>query len=61
MTPNPFTLDVPEVDIKDLKARLARTRFPDQAPDAPWAYGKDLAYMRDLIPWWRDQFEWRVQ
>ena len=62
MTPKPFTLEVPEADIEDLKTRLARTRFPDQAPDAPWAYGTDLGYMRDrLIPWWRDQFNWRAQ
>jgi pimeloyl-ACP methyl ester carboxylesterase len=62
MTPRPFTLAIPEADIEDLKSRLARTRFPDQAPDAPWAYGADLGYMRDrLIPWWRDQFDWRAQ
>ena len=54
MTPKPFTLEVPEADIEDLKTRLTHTRFPDQAPDAPWAYGTDLGYMRDrLIPWWR--------
>jgi len=61
MTPIPFRLDIPKADIEDLKTRLTRTRFPDQAPGAPWAYGTDLAYMRDLIPWWRDQFDWRAQ
>jgi pimeloyl-ACP methyl ester carboxylesterase len=61
MTPIPFTLNVSQTDIEDLAARLARTRLPDQAPDAPWAYGTDLAYMRDLIPWWRDHFDWRAQ
>ena len=33
MTPKPFALEIPQVDIEDLKARLARTRLPDQAPD----------------------------
>ena len=61
MTPKPFTLEIPEADIQDLKTRLTRTRLPDQAPDAPWAYGTDLGYMRDLIPWWGDQFDWRAQ
>jgi len=61
MTPIPFRLDISKADIEDLKTRLTRTRFPDQAPGAPWAYGTDLAYMRDLIPWWRDQFDWRAQ
>ena len=61
MTPTPFRLNIPEADIEDLKTRLTHTRFPDQAPGAPWAYGTDLAYMRNLIPWWRDQFDWRAQ
>jgi pimeloyl-ACP methyl ester carboxylesterase len=61
MTPIPFTLDIPEADIEDLRTRLARTRLPDQAPGAPWAYGTDLDYMRDLIRWWRDHFDWRAQ
>jgi len=34
----PFTIDVPQADLADLRDRLARTRLPDQAPDAPWAY-----------------------
>ena len=61
MTPAPFTLAIPEADLADLKARLARTRFPDEAPGAPWAYGTSLAYMRELIPYWRDAFDWRAQ
>jgi microsomal epoxide hydrolase len=61
MTPIPFTLNIPEADIEDLRTRLARTRLPDQAPGAPWAYGTDLDYMRDLIRWWRDHFDWRAQ
>jgi hypothetical protein len=37
MTPIPFTLDIPDDDIEDLKTRLTRTRLPDQAPGAPCA------------------------
>jgi pimeloyl-ACP methyl ester carboxylesterase len=59
--PVPFSLSVAESDLADLKARLALTRFPDQAPDGPWAYGSDLAYMRTLVAYWREQFDWRAQ
>ena len=57
--PKPFELHVPDADIADLRARLAQTRFPDQTPGPPWAYGADLAYMRTLVEHWRTAFEWR--
>jgi len=60
-TPEPFTLQVPDADIADLRSRLERTRFPDQAPDGPWAYGADLAYMQRLADYWRTEFDWRVE
>ena len=59
--PEPFTLRVADAAIADLRERLARTRFPDQAPGEPWAYGTDLAYMQELVGYWRDRFDWRAQ
>ncbi|RZL51953.1 MAG: epoxide hydrolase [Variovorax sp.] len=61
MTPIPFRAHIPDSAIDDLKDRLARTRFPDQAPGAPWAYGTDLAWMRELAEHWRTRFDWRAQ
>lgn len=62
--PHPFTLHVPEADIVDLRARLLRTRLPDQAPEAlseaPWVFGTDLSYLRSLIDHWRTAFDWRA-
>ena len=46
--PEKFCLLVPEADIADLRERLLRTRFPDQGPGEPWAYGADLSYLRRL-------------
>ena len=57
----PFVLDIPEPAIDDLRERLARTRFPDQAPGAPWTYGTDVGYLRGLIEHWRTGFDWRAQ
>ena len=59
--PRPFTLHVAEADIADLRDRLARTRFPDQAPGGAWAYGADVAYLRELTEYWRDRFDWRAE
>ena len=63
MTPQPvpFSLHFPDAALADLRERLARTRFPDQAPDAPWAYGTDVGYLRELVDYWRDRFDWRAE
>ena len=45
----PFTLHVADADIADLQARLARVRWPDEAPDSAWRYGTSLAFMRELV------------
>jgi len=57
--PTPFRIDIPETTLTDLRDRLRRTRFPDQAPGAPWAFGADLTYVRELCAYWRDRYDWR--
>ncbi len=42
----PFQVNIPQPALDDLRARLARTRWPDEVPDAGWDYGASLAYMR---------------
>ena len=57
----PFSIDVPDALLDDLQARLADARFPDQLEGAGWTYGSDLAYMRELVAYWRDEYDWRAQ
>jgi pimeloyl-ACP methyl ester carboxylesterase len=61
MQPEGFILNVPDAAIADLRERLARTRFPDQAPGEPWAYGTNVDYLRRLVEYWRAGFDWRAQ
>jgi pimeloyl-ACP methyl ester carboxylesterase len=61
MAPQPFFLNVPDTAIADLKLRLGLTRFPDAAPGDPWAYGSSVAYIRELVAYWKDEFDWRAQ
>ncbi len=59
VTPEPLVLEIPDAAIRDLRTRLEMTRFPDQAPEAPWTYGTDIGFMQKLIAYWRDRFNWR--
>jgi microsomal epoxide hydrolase len=55
----PFRLAVDDAAIADLQARLACVRWPDEAPDAPWRYGTSLAFMREIVEYWRSAYDWR--
>ena len=59
--PQAFTLKVSDQAVADLRERLARTRFPDQAPGKPWAYGSDVGYLQQLVEYWRSDFDWRAE
>jgi epoxide hydrolase len=54
----PFRIDVPQADLDDLRARLARTRWPDELPDAQ-ERGVRLAYVRELADYWQTDYDWR--
>jgi epoxide hydrolase len=57
----PFAVHVEEAVLDDLRRRLAQTRFPDQIPGTGWDYGAELAYVKDLVGYWRNGFDWRAQ
>jgi microsomal epoxide hydrolase len=56
----PFTIHVPDEVLADLRERLARTRWPGEIPGAAWDYGSNLAYLKELVDYWRTQFDWRA-
>src|SRR5215470_13540422 len=57
----PFRINVTDEVLTDLHERLARTRLPDQIDGAGWDYGTELSYLRELLAYWRDKFDWRPQ
>ena len=59
--PKPFKVHVADDVLADLRERLARARFPDEPPIQPWSTGTSVEYMRELLRYWRDGFDWRSQ
>ncbi|MFT4041343.1 MAG: epoxide hydrolase [Thermomicrobiales bacterium] len=56
----PYHLAIPQAALDDLNDRLARTRWPETGPVLDWSYGPPLAYMRDLVDYWRSGYDWRA-
>ena len=61
MTPRPFSIKIEEDVLADLRSRLQRVRWPDEVPETAWRYGTGLDYMKELVAYWRDRYDWRAQ
>ncbi|MGW2094982.1 epoxide hydrolase family protein [Promicromonospora sukumoe] len=59
--PEPFAPQAAPEAIEDLRARLRATRWPDAPEDAGWSLGTDVGYLRELVAYWADGFDWRAQ
>jgi pimeloyl-ACP methyl ester carboxylesterase len=60
-TPEAFTPPDSRAAIEDLQSRLRATRWPDAPEDAGWALGTELGYLRELVDYWADEFDWPAQ
>jgi microsomal epoxide hydrolase len=57
----PFKIDVAESVLEDLRERLRRTRWPGEIGGSGWTYGTNLDYLKDLVRYWLDEYDWRAQ
>jgi pimeloyl-ACP methyl ester carboxylesterase len=56
----PFRIDIPQAQLEDLKARLVRTRWPDELPGVGWSRGVPVGYLKELAEYWRTAYDWRM-
>ncbi|WP_324827530.1 epoxide hydrolase family protein [Qipengyuania zhejiangensis] len=55
----PFHLNIAEDDLVRLADRLDNTRWPEQEPVDDWSQGTRLAALRELVAYWRIEYDWR--
>ncbi|MCK2025346.1 epoxide hydrolase [Microbacterium sp. SSW1-47] len=53
----PFSVDVFDAEVADLRDRLARTRLPRTAPVDDWDAGTPNHFLREALTAWRE-FDW---
>jgi microsomal epoxide hydrolase len=56
-----FKIDISEAALDDLRSRLDATRWPEGLRDAAWNDGTSEVYLKELIHYWRHDFDWRAQ
>jgi pimeloyl-ACP methyl ester carboxylesterase len=57
----PFSIRLDDAVLLDLRSRIRATRWPEAAPGDAWSQGTDLAYLRELLGYWAERFDWREQ
>jgi microsomal epoxide hydrolase len=56
----PYTVEVTDAVLDDLRDRLDRTRLPNQIDGIGWEQGTELHYLTDLLEHWRTNYDWRA-
>jgi pimeloyl-ACP methyl ester carboxylesterase len=59
--PVPFSVRIPEERLHDLHRRLASARWAPELANDDWRYGTNGKYLRELVAYWRDGYDWRAQ
>ena len=57
----PFSIRISDAALTDLRARLATARIPEPLQGNGWTHGTDIAYLGELVRYWRTNFDWRAQ
>jgi pimeloyl-ACP methyl ester carboxylesterase len=55
----PFTIEIPEADLEDLRARIAAARWPEKEPVDDLSQGVPLATLQTIARYWHDEYDWR--
>ena len=54
---SPFVISISDQQITDLNNRIANTRWPDAETTADWNQGVPLAYVKELVQYWGEQYD----
>jgi microsomal epoxide hydrolase len=57
----PFTINIPDERLVDLRVRLANSRWPRVRPNTGWTMGTDEAFLQRAASHWLNGFDWRKQ
>ena len=55
----PFSINVPEEALVDLRRRMAATRWPERETVTDQSQGVQLATMQELARYWATDYDWR--
>jgi pimeloyl-ACP methyl ester carboxylesterase len=55
----PFTINIPEDELTELRRRIAATRWPDRETVTDASQGAPLTKLQELVRYWGTDYDWR--
>ena len=55
-----FVLDIKQDIIDDVKNRLRNSRISKDIENDNWRYGTEESYLRELIHYWINNYDWKL-
>ncbi|MFI9510468.1 epoxide hydrolase family protein [Nocardia sp. NPDC052566] len=55
-----FRIEIPQQQLDDLRGKLDGARFPAPLPGDDWDTGVPTAWLRELVDYWRTEYDWRA-
>ena len=55
----PYSVNVPEAELTELRRRIKATRLPEKEPVADFSQGVPLATVEKLAKYWATEYDWR--
>ncbi|WP_261333615.1 epoxide hydrolase family protein [Rhizobium leguminosarum] len=56
-----YKINIDHERVDDLQRRLRSTRWPTALDADSWEDGTSLAFLKELLAYWKDHFDWRAQ
>jgi pimeloyl-ACP methyl ester carboxylesterase len=60
MSLNSFNISIKGSVLDDVRQRLLESRWPLDVANEDWSYGANAAYLRELVDYWLNAYDWRA-
>ena len=57
----PFSIDIPDATLETIREKVAAYSWHEMPDDGGWQYGTNLDYMKELVDFWVNKFDWHKQ
>ena len=58
---NAFEINFSDVEIQNVKTKVASFPWHEMPKDGGWSFGTNIDYMKNLADYWTKEYDWKSQ